>query len=425
MVRAAGCLLRNRGVADSKSAAVPRKGSDPLRFASSITTQSDPKQAVEELLAPLDARVTVGMVDLALLFFTAHYIEDLEFIVDRLGDAFPNGALIGFSTEGTIGRNVELERTISMSLVVASLPDVVVRPFRMTQQNLESVKTPADWGRFVGVSPDSKPVFIALGDPFQFAIQDFLKKLNDAYCGAPLIGGVASAAMTPEQNRLIVNGTIYNAGMVGVALSGALEVETVVSQGCRPIGRPFVITKADRNVISDLGGKAPLEQLHSVLVELSEEDEQLAKQSLFVGRVINEYKENFVRGDFLIHNIIGVDRESGSVAIAGHARVGSTVQFHVRDADSADEDLRALLTPHVATDVRGALLFGCNGRGTHMWSEPGHDAGVLFELFGDLPVAGCFCAGEFGPVGGTNFVHGFTASIGLFRPSEESVREPT
>lgn len=396
-----------------------------MRFASSITTNADASQAVAELLAPIDSRVTVGMVDLALLFFTPHYIEDLEQIVDRLGEAFPNAALIGCSAEGTIGRNLELERTASISLVVASLPGVDVRPFRMNQSDLESVRTTADWGRFVGVAPQSHPTFIAMGDPFQFAIQDFVQKLNDAYPGAPLIGGVASAAMTPEQNRLIINDQVHNEGMIGVALSGAIEFETVVSQGCRPIGRPFVITKADRNIIADLGGKAPLEQLHSVLVDLSEEDEQLAKQSLFLGRVINEYKEKFVRGDFLIHNIIGVDRQSGAVAIAGHARVGATVQFHVRDAASADEDLRAMLSPHVGTGVCGALVFGCNGRGTHMWAEPGHDAGVLFELFGDLPVAGCFCAGEFGPVGGSNFVHGFTASIGLFRPSTPSGREPT
>ncbi len=391
-----------------------------MRFASSITTATEPHAAVEELLAPLHDRVTLGMVDLAVLFFTSHFIDDLSDVVDRIGAAIPGAALIGCSAEGTIGCDRELERTPSMSLLVATLEGVDVRPFYLRQKDLESIQTPPDWGRFVGVSAESKPTFLAVGDPFQFAIHDFVERLNDAFPGAPLLGGVASAGVTPGQNRLVIGEDIHTDGMVGVALSGAFGVETVVSQGCRPIGKPFVITKGERNVIRDLGGKAPLEQLHAVLVDLPEEDERLAKQSLFLGRVINEYKDRFVRGDFLIHNIIGVDRQSGAVAIAGHARVGATVQFHVRDADSADEDLRAMLEPHADTGVRGALLFGCNGRGTHMWSDAGHDAGALCDALGEIPVAGCFCAGEFGPVGGRNFVHGFTAAIALFREAGDA-----
>jgi len=194
-----------------------------------------------------------------------------------------------------------------------------------------------------------------------------------------------------------------------------MEVKTVVSQGCRPIGKSYVITRGDRNIIHELGGRPALEQLQQTLSALSEEDEQLARQSLFVGRVIDEFKGQFGRGDFLIHNIVGADRKSGSIGMAGLARVGATVQFHVRDAHSADEDLRAMLGPLAGAEVQGAMLFGCNGRGTHMWPKPGHDVGVLREVLGDVPVAGFFCGGEFGPIGGRNFIHGFTASIALFR----------
>ena len=259
-----------------------------------------------------------------------------------------------------------------------------------------------------------------MGDPFRLAIQDFVEEFNEAYPAVPLVGGVASAGRMPDKNRLILNGEMYRDGMVGVALTGRLQVNTAVSQGCRPIGKPFVITKAERNVIHQLGGLVSLEQLRNVLMNLSDLDEKLARQSLFIGRVIDEYKDQFTRGDFLIHNIIGVDRSNGAIAIAGNARVGATVQFHVRDAESADEDLRAILAPHVDTGVCGALFFSCNGRGTRMWPKPGHDVGVLHELLGDVPVAGFFCGGEFGPVGGRNFVHGFTASIALFRDPDET-----
>jgi small ligand-binding sensory domain FIST len=225
---------------------------------------------------------------------------------------------------------------------------------------------------------------------------------------------VASAAHQPRQNQLILNGDFHNEGLVGVALTGRLAVKTVVSQGCRPVGKPFVITKGERNIIHELGGKAALLALQDTLTKLPDDDQELARQSLFVGRVIDVYKDHFERGDFLIHNILGADRQTGSIGIAGHARTGATVQFHVRDAKSAHEDLRAMLGAYAGTPVRGAALFGCNGRGTHMWPTPGHDVRTLREALGNVPVAGFFCAGEFGPVGGKNFIHGFTASIALF-----------
>jgi len=385
-----------------------------IRFASSITGNESVDRAVEELIAPIDQRVTPGMVDLVLLFATDHFRNDLPRVTDRLCETFASATLLGCTAEGTIGTDRELERTPSMSLLVASLPDVAIRPFHLTQSHLEGISNAGDWERYVAVSPQSKPTFIALADPFTMPVHEFVEELNDAYPTAPLVGGVASGAHEPKQNRLLIGDKIFDHGLVGVALSGAVTVKTVVSQGCRPIGTPFVITRGERNVIHELGGKPALKQLHKVFMKLSEQDAKLARESLFVGRVINEYKDHFTRGDFLIHNIMGADRESGAIGIAGLARVGATVQFHIRDAKSADDDLRALLQPCAGQDTAGVMLFGCNGRGTRMWPEPGHDVGIVRETLGDVPVAGFFCGGEFGPVGGKNFVHGFTASVALF-----------
>ncbi|UCE58782.1 MAG: FIST C-terminal domain-containing protein [Phycisphaerales bacterium] len=384
-----------------------------MQFTSAVTSASDVGQAIDELLEPIDAFLTPGMADLVFLFATAHFEDDLPDVVDRLGASFPTAAIMGCTAEGTIGCDQELQGTPSMALLVGVLPGVLVRPFRVQQDLLESARSVFDWERVFGVSPDSDPVFIAFGDPFRINIPAFVEQLNELFPGAPLVGGVASAAHAPDQNRLILAGEIHRDGLVGVALTGNLTVDTVVSQGCRPIGKPFVITKGERNVVYELGGRAALQQLHSVLVGLSPRDEQLARQSLLVGRVIDERKEVFSRGDFLIQNIVGVDRGSGAMGITGNARVGTTLQFHVRDADSADEDLRTLLAPHQILNVRGALLFGCTGRGIHMWKKSGHDVGVLRDLLGEIPVAGFFCGGEFGPIGGRNYIHGFTASIAL------------
>lgn len=499
-----------------------------MRFASSIVAAEDLDSTLHRLLDPISQRITPGMVDLALIFATPHFNDDLPELLERLAGEFSTAITLGCTAEGTIGRRTEIEREPSISLLVASMPGVTFKPFHIRQKQLEKAVSPADWERIVGVSPnltepfmgstgdeettigprpgqrdatvgrggtdsdapgpacaDRQPIFLALADPFSIDLHALLESLNGFYPGAPLIGGVASAARQPRHNRLILNGEIYNEGLVGVAMKGRLAVETIVSQGCRPIGTPFVITRGERNVVLELGGKPALERLHEIVVALPAEEEELARQSLFVGRVIDEYKDRFGRGDFLIHNIVAVDRKSGAIGIAGRAKTGATVQFHVRDARSADEDLRAmlaaitsppstrlsaapslsnpnpkrqpgaasdpdhdpsgsgikpsdppplpslgsavaegggaqhqgggLLSPRPMISYAGALLFGCNGRGTHMWDTPGHDANALADALGDnLPVAGFFCGGEFGPVGGKNFIHGFTASIALF-----------
>ena len=386
-----------------------------LRFASSITDANAAQEAVEELLDPLDRRVTPGMVDLALLFSTAHFEDDLPDVLERVGAALPSAVVAGCTAEGTLGCDREVERLPSMSLLAASLPEVTVRPFHLTQAQLEGTKGQFAWERVVGASPESKPVFLAFADPFLFDIHTFVEQLNGAFPGAPLLGGVASAGLEPRQNRLILNGDIHREGVVGVTLTGRLDVQTVVSQGCRPIGQTLVITKGDRNVIYELGGLKVIEQLHNVLTSLPDDERRLAGESLFLGRVIDEHGAPSKRGNFLIHNIIGVDKRSGAIGITGHARTGATVQFHVRDADSADEDLRIMLAPHRGIEFAGAAMFGCNGRGTRMWSTAGHDVSVVRETLGDLPLAGFFCGGELGPIGGRNFIHAFTASIALFR----------
>ena len=388
-----------------------------MRFASSITAHPEADAAVEELLAPLDRRVTPGMIDLAFLFCTAHYEDDFETVAERVAEFLPAAVLVGCTAEGTIGAEREIERMPSMALLAGTLPDVRINPFHVQQSQLEATNDHHDWERLVGVAPESDPVFVALADPFRIDVLSFVERLNRAYPQVPLFGGVASAGSKPKENLLLLNGEIVREGIVGVALTGNLVAEAVVSQGCRPIGKHFVVTKGERNVLRELGGKPTLRRLREVLEKLTPAERKLAEQSLLLGRAIDEYRSEFTRGDFLIHNIMGADTNTGALAIAGPARVGTTVQFHVRDAASADEDLRTALGPYADGDIRGALLFSCNGRGTRMWpKQPGHDARALRETVGDVPVAGFFCAGEFGPVGGQNFVHGFTASVALLRP---------
>jgi small ligand-binding sensory domain FIST len=215
----------------------------------------------------------------------------------------------------------------------------------------------------------------------------------------------------------LFGGEIRDQGAVGVVLQGPLGLRTIVSQGCRPIGRPMVITKAEDNMIHELGGRSALEQLRELWQTLSAEDQKLLQQGLHIGRVISEYQDEFQRGDFLVRNVMHLDRSSGALFITDQVRVGQTVQFHVRDAATADEDLHALLQLDVSAHEKkpsGALLFSCNGRGSRLFAQPNHDASVIHAEVGAIPLAGFFAQGELGPVGGQNFIHGFTASVALF-----------
>ncbi|HKB14819.1 MAG TPA: FIST C-terminal domain-containing protein, partial [Planctomycetota bacterium] len=236
--------------------------------------------------------------------------------------------------------------------------------------------------------------------------------------GVRVIGGMASAARGPGGNRLVLDDAIFPTGAVGALLDPEVVSGTVVSQGCRPVGQAYVVTRATENVIHDLAGIPALDRLREVVSTLPAEDRDLVQHGLHVGRVIDEQQADFGRGDFLVRNVMGADPEAGDIAIGDVAEVGATVQFQVRDAASADEDLRALLEREAkereASPPAGALLFTCNGRGTNLFATPDHDASMVRRIAGAIPLAGFFAAGEIGPIGARNFLHGYTASLALF-----------
>jgi small ligand-binding sensory domain FIST len=272
------------------------------------------------------------------------------------------------------------------------------------------------WPDDVAFAPQA---LLLVADPFTFPTEPFLDWVATRYPGLPVIGGMASAAQAPGGNRLAVGRHVKTSGAVGALLGPGVAVETVVSQGCRPFGQPLVVTRADGNLILELAGTPALERLvaqaHGALTE--EEVALLEMGGLQIGRVIDEHRESFGRGDFLLRGVLGADRRTGALAVGDVMPVGTTVQFHLRDARTADEDLHVLLKGHQAD---GALVFTCNGRGSRLFDEPHHDARVLSDLLGPVPLAGFFAAGEIGPVGGHNFVHGFTASMALLCDTPDS-----
>lgn len=388
-----------------------------MKFSSAAVACPDVRPALERLCESAASELGSVSPDLAVCFFTSHFEDEGEVLAAELNRRFSSATVIGCSAEGVVGPESELERTPAISLLLASLPEVRIRPFALTGQELAEADAET-LARRLDTQPDELPAFLFFGDPFSMPIYVLLDRFNQAYPGRPLLGGMASGCEAPGQSVLLMGDQALRSGGVGVALSGPIQISAVVSQGCRPIGQPLVITKCKRNVLNELGGRPAIARLREVIESLPPDEAQLVNRSgaVFLGRVINEYQETFKRGDFLIRNLIGFDSASGAIAVAEELRVGATVQFHLRDAESADEDMRQLLAPH-ANEIRpaGALLFSCNGRGTRMWAQPNHDVSTLQKLCGPVPTAGFFAAGEFGPVGGRNFIHGHTASIALFR----------
>jgi small ligand-binding sensory domain FIST len=264
--------------------------------------------------------------------------------------------------------------------------------------------------RFQG--PGSGP-YLLIGDPFSFPTDHLLRHLNEQMPGTVVMGGMASGGMGPGETRLFLDNRVVNEGAIGARLPG-VRIRTLVSQGCGPVGNVYTVTRAEGNVIHELGGRPPLLRLQELVEGLSPEDRTLLGQGLFVGRAIDEYKLEPGRGDFLIRQVVGVAQRTGALAVGDRIEVGESIQFHVRDAATADEDLRALLELEAIEPADGALLFTCNGRGSRLFPVFDHDASLISERLGGLPLAGFNCAGEIGPVGGKNFLHGFTASVALF-----------
>lgn len=385
-------------------------------FGAGLSTATAVRQAAAE--ASEQAMTALGgrRPDLAFAFLSASFAEQAEEAARELRARVQPGRLLGCTGESIVGIAREVEEGPALSLWLASLPGC-----RIDTMHLSFART-RDAGAFVGW-PDSLPAewpagaaFFLLGDPFSFPADYLLERLNEDRPGTPVFGGMASGGHAPGLNRLLCDEGVYDAGAVAALVHGPVRVQAVVSQGCRPIGRHFVVTKAERNIVHELGGRPPLAQLQDMFDGLSVEDRALAVRGVHLGLVANEYQGQFARGDFLVRNVVGADRETGAIAIGDYVRVGQTVQFHVRDANTADEDLRELSGRLVGqtTGDCGALLFTCNGRGARLFDAPHHDAGVLAELLGRIPLAGFFAQGEIGPIGRKNFLHGFTASVALF-----------
>jgi len=354
----------------------------------------------DEAAATAAAQLGGAEADLAFVFLSGDV--PAEDAVAAVHERLDPRHVVGCVADGVLARDVEVEAGTAAAVWAASLPGAEVGSFHATTLELE------EGTAIVGFPPADRADLVALiVDPYTFPADAFLEKLNEDNPGTPLVGGVASG------RQLLLGREVLPEGAVGAVLSG-VPVRTLVSQGCAPIGRDAVVTAAEGNVVYELAGERAVDRLRADVLALDDRQRALAATGLLVGLVIDENRPEYERGDYLIRGLIGADEESGAIAVGAPVRVGQTVRFHVRDGASADDDLRSTLAPLIGSRTAGALLFTCNGRGTNMFAEAGHDARVVTEALGAQALAGFFCGGEIGPVGGRAFLHGFTATLAVF-----------
>jgi small ligand-binding sensory domain FIST len=375
------------------------------RVGAGISSAPDAASAAAEAARDVLRELAGPPIDLAFVFLSQHHLDDAPAAAAIVAEELAPRRLVGCVAQGVVGRDRELEEGPGVAVWAASLPGVEIETFHVAPDEEGELELP---------SLANADLVALLVDPFSFPATQFLEALNDEYPGLPVVGGLAMGGEQSGAQALLLDGEVYDRGAVGAVIAGA-NVRAVVSQGCAPIGHDSVITHAEENVVFELAGQPALERLREELAALPPTQQALVSRGLLAGLVIDENKPEYARGDFLIRSLIGIDDESGALAVGETPRVGQTLRFHVRDAESADTDLRESLAAALeGTRGAGALLFTCNGRGVGMFGEESHDARVVAGSVAGDAVAGFFCGGEIGPVGGRTFLHGFTATMALF-----------
>ncbi len=386
-----------------------------MPFAACLSLAVDADRAIDEVCAHILQSLGQQVPDLTVVFVSHHHRDAFATLAGIIQSRLKSRVVIGCAGEFIAGGDQEIEGQAALSIWSAVLPGAELIPFHVQFETTPDGIVTSGWPEEIAGHADARAVLL-FGEPFTTPIDAIIERLADELPKTALVGGMASGGRGPGQNCVFFNSTALIEGAVGVAIFGGPRVTAIVSQGCRPVGPNFVVTKAKDNVIVELGGKAPLQRLQEVYATLGEHDQALLQAGPHIGIVINEYKDNFGLGDYLISNVIGADRSSGAVAIGTNVRTGQTVRLHVRDAQTADEELRALLQRQCESDSsnKAALLFSCNGRGTRMFERSHHDASTIRSELGSIPLAGFFANGEFGPIGQKNHIHGYTASIVCF-----------
>ena len=391
-----------------------RTATDTLRWVSASSTLEGPRAAAEEAASVVLARLGSVPVDLALVFFTAPLSSEAESLAEVVRARLHPRCFAAVSASAVITADREIESGPALVLLAGHLPGVTIHPFVLVSSLWgDAMADAAEFARHTAGVADAELVLL-FGDPFSLDVAHVLAAFQQHAPRTRVVGGMASAASRPNGNTLLLNDWQAHDGGIAISLGGALRADAIVSQGCRPIGPALEVTQVEGNVIRALDGRPALERTEEVLNELPELEREHLRHGIYLGRPARGGASG--RGDYVIRNLMGTDRGRG-IAVADLVQRHEQVRFHIRDARIARKDLELVLSPQVVDSrADAALIFSCNGRGRALFGEPNFDVStVQSALGGAVPTAGFFCAGEIGPVGEENFLHGHAASVAILR----------
>jgi small ligand-binding sensory domain FIST len=392
-----------------------------MKWASSLSRASAAPEAFAEAAHALEVQLGGSAPDLLLAFTSSEHAGELERVAAFARRRFPASLVSGCTAAGVIGDAHEAEEGSALSLTAAVLPGVALSAFHLDMTSLPPAEASASaWRAAVGAAPEARPKFLLLADPFSMDARGLIAGLDAAYPGAPKFGGLASGGRRAGENRLLLGRDVHRTGALGIAFTGDLAVETVIAQGCRPIGVPMIVTRCRGDLLQELDRRPPMEVLRELHGTVDARDRELMRHSLFLGIEMRAERVEYDPGELLVRNILGADEETGALAVGAELRPMMVTQFVLRDARTAEEDLRRMLGNHPpAQPPAGALLFSCVGRGAGLFGRPDHDTALFEERMGPAPLGGFFCNGEIGPVGGTTFLHGYTSAFAMFREAAD------
>ncbi len=389
-----------------------------MSWASAIGLGARLETAVADALQQLGGLPGATRPDLAIAFVSAAYGPAIERLPQLLRPALNNCLLFGCNAGGLIGGGSEEEEEPGLALLCGKLPDTTLTCLHLEQSTLPPITASREhWWRLLDLAPESGASFMVLVDPATLDAEACARGLDRAFPGSTVIGGLTSGMLEPGTASLLTNGEVHRTGGLLLALSGNVVIDPVLAQGCRPIGDPLFVTACDGNLITELDGRRPKELLTALFATLDEADRGRFGDSLCLGLALPGPRQAVGAGDFLIRNVLGLDPDSGALWIGSRIARNAVVQFHLRDARSASDELESRLAASLAGSLppAAALLFACAGRGRNLFGVSGHDSGTLRRMI-DIPVAGMFSAGEIAPVQGATFVHGYSSVFGLIRP---------
>lgn len=374
-----------------------------MRWLAASSTQREPAAAVAEVAARVRGRGAPP--DVLFAFFTPHHepARLASLLVANVGASVLSGCV----GAAVIGEGVALEGVPGLSVLAGWLPECTVRA-----AHVAGAVEPAALAARLGGAGDA--LAIVLADPLTVDAPALVSSLAQALPGAVIAGGLAAGAGSGGRHAIVAEGAAWDGGTSIVTITGVLDREAFVAQGTRPIGQALEVTRARGGVVYQLGDEPAVVALERVLTEANGVEREAFRRGPLVG-VAPAGVPSRRPGDMLVRNLAGLDTSMGSLSVAWPLAEGDLLQFQVRDAGAARQELSSLLGRRRTDPALAALVFSCVGRGSRFFGEPGYDAQALAKRIGESPMAGFMGNGEIGAIRGRPVVHQFAASYLLLR----------